>query len=82
MRRYGWNKHTLEPYEDERSEKSQFSLAVKIPSNPHQQVIYSIIHLVIALSNRNSTFPIRHFKKITSILFKCATCCYTLWMGH
>ena len=28
-----------------------------LPSNPQHQLIYSIIHLVIALSNKNSTFP-------------------------
>ena len=48
-----------------------------LPSNPQQQLIYSIIHLVIALSNKNSTFPRRHLEKITLILFECAICCYT-----
>ena len=28
-----------------------------LPSNPQQQLIYLIIHLVIALSNKNGTFP-------------------------
>ena len=64
--------------------RSKLGMYVKtwLPSNPQQQLIYSIIHLFIALSNKNSTFPRRHFKKITSILFECATCCYILWMGH
>ena len=34
-----------------------------LPSNPQQQLMYSFIHLVIALSNKNSTFPRRHFWK-------------------
>ena len=32
------------------------------PSNPQQQLIYSIILFVIALSNTNSKFPRRHLK--------------------
>ena len=64
--------------------RSKLGMYVKtwLPSNPQQQLIYSIIHLFIALANKNSTFPRRHFKKITSIPFECATYCYTLWMGH
>ena len=36
-----------------------------LPSNPQHQLIYSIIHISIALSNKNSTFPRRHLEYIT-----------------
>ena len=64
--------------------RSKLRMYVKtwLPSNPQQQLIYSIPHLVIALSNKNSTFPRRHLENITSILFECATCCCTSWMCH
>ena len=51
MRRYDWNKHTLEPSpvlkvaEDERSEKSQFSLAVKIKRQSSQSAQLSVSFL-------------------------------------
>ena len=53
--------------------RSKIRMYVKscLPSNLKQQLIYLIIHLVIALSNKNSTFPRRHLEKIISILFKC-----------
>ena len=45
--------------------RSKLGMYVKtwLPSNLQQQLIYSTIHLVIALSNKNSTFPRRHFWK-------------------
>ena len=45
-----------------------------LPSNPQQQLIYSIIHLVRA-NIANFQYAIR--KKIASILFESATCCTT-----
>ena len=52
--------------------RSKIRMYVKscLPSNLNQ-LIYLIIHLVIALSNKNSTFPRRHLEKIISILFEC-----------
>ena len=47
--------------------RSKLKMDVKtwLPSNPQQQLIYSIIHIVIALLNKNSTFPRRHLENIT-----------------
>ena len=53
--------------------RSKLGMYVKtwLPSNPQQQLIYSIIHLVIAPSNKNNTFPRRRLEKITSIHVEC-----------
>ena len=42
--------------------RSELRMYVKnwLPSNPRQQYIYSIIHLVIALSNKTVTFSRSH----------------------
>ena len=49
------------------SSKLQMYMETWLPSNPQEQLIYSIIHLVIALSQQNSTFPRQYLEKITSI---------------